>query len=187
MSLADAAALNGISKDRHRACWEVLDPGPGAPLFSAPDEEETDLMLRKPREGENILADYASIGFTLRRHPLALLRKRLDKRGVTTSTGLWELADNAWARAAGIVTSRQRPATSSGVMFFTLEDETGFINSVIWPSIFAKQGAMLTAAKLLEISGVVQKQDGVLHLVARRCTDLSPWLGDMQLKSRDFC
>ena len=186
-SLADADALNGIGKDRHRACWEVLDPGPGAPLFSTPDEEETDLMLRKPREGENILADYASIGFTLRRHPLALLRGRLDKRGVTTSTGLRELADNAWARAAGIVTSRQRPATSSGVMFFTLEDETGFINAVIWPSIFAKQGVVLTTAKLLEISGAVQKQDGVLHLIARQCTDLSSWLGDMQLKSRDFC
>ena len=187
MSLADADALNGIGKDRHRACWEVLDPGPDAPLFSTPDEEEADLMLRKPREGENILADYASIGFTLRRHPLALLRGRLDKRGVTTSTGLQDLADNAWARAAGIVTSRQRPATSSGVMFFTLEDETGFINIVIWPSIFAKQGVVLTTAKLLEISGAVQKQDGVLHLIARQCTDLSSWLGDMQLKSRDFC
>ena len=89
MSLADADALNGVGKDRHRARWDVLDPGSAAPLFCAPDEEATDLMLRKPREGENILADYASIGFTLRRHPLALLRKRLDKRGVTTSTGLW--------------------------------------------------------------------------------------------------
>ena len=187
MSLAQADALNGIGKDRHRACWDILDPETKLPLFSMPVREETDLMLPKPREGENILADYVSIGFTLRRHPLALLRKRLDKRGVTTSKGLWELADNTRAKVAGIVTSRQRPATASGVMFFTLEDETGFINTIIWPSIFAKQSRMLTLARCLEIAGAVQKQDGVLHLIAQQCTDLSPWLGDMPLKSRDFC
>lgn len=185
-SLANADALNSISSDRHRAYWQVLDSTQTSPLFPTAQTEDTDLMLRKPREGEDILTDYASTGLSLRRHPLALLRDRLDKRGVTTSKGLWELNNNANAKAAGIVTSRQRPGTAAGVMFFTLEDETGFINVVIWPALFEKQRHMLPRTKCLEISGTVQKQDGVLHLIARQCSDLSAWLGEMELPSRNF-
>ena len=184
-SLANADTLRNIAKDRHRAYWQVLDIHTNSALFE-PVIEDTELMLPKPREGQDILADYASIGLSLRRHPLALLRERLNQRSVVTSEGLWKVKNNCKAKAAGIVTSRQRPGTASGVMFFTLEDETGFINAVIWPSIFEKQRRMLAKTKFLEISGKVQKQDGVLHLIAQQCTDLSSWLGEMKLQSRNF-
>ena len=184
-SLANADTLKNIAKDRHRAYWQVLDIHANSALFE-PVIEDTELMLPKPREGQDILADYASIGLSLRRHPLALLRERLNQRSVATSAELWRINNNCRAKAAGIVTSRQRPGTASGVMFFTLEDETGFINAVIWPSIFEKQRRMLAKTKFLEISGKVQKQDGVLHLIAQQCTDLSSWLGEMKLQSRNF-
>jgi error-prone DNA polymerase len=186
-SLADADALKSISKDRHRSYWQVLDTESPLPLFPDIAVDETEIMLRKPKEGEDILADYASTGFTLGRHPLALLRKRLDKRGVTSSEGLWKLDNNTRAKAAGIVTSRQRPGTASGVMFFTLEDECGFINTVIWSSLIARYRHFITTVKLLEVSGMIQQQDGVLHLIAEQLIDHSAWLGDINLHSRDFC
>lgn len=186
-ALAEADALKSISKDRHRSYWQVLDTGSPLPLFPDIAIDEVDVMLRLPKEGEDILADYASTGLSLRRHPLALLRKRLDKRGVTTSEGLWKLDNNSRAKAAGIVTSRQRPGTASGVMFFTLEDECGFINTVIWSSLIARYRHFITSVKLLEVSGVVQQQDGVVHLIAEQLIDRSPWLGDLNPRSRDFC
>ncbi len=144
-------------------------------------------MLRKPEEGEDILSDYASTGFSLRRHPLSLLRKRLDKMGTTTSKGLYMLGNGARTNAVGIVTSRQRPGTASGVMFFTLEDEHGFINTVIWSSLIEQYRHFISTVKLLQVSGLVQQQDGVLHLIAEKLTDRSSWLGDMKPHSRDFC
>ena len=186
-SLAEADAFMSISKDRHRSYWQVLDSAYQSPLFPNIAIDETDIMLRKPREGEDILADYASIGLSLRRHPLALLRQRLDKLGATCAKDLWKLDNNDKTIAAGIVTSRQRPGTASGVMFFTLEDETGFINTVIWSSLIARYRHFITSVKLLEVSGVVQQQDGVLHLIAEKLIDRSAWLNNMELRSRDFC
>ena len=186
-SLAEADAFMSISEDRHRSYWQVLDSAYHSPLFPNIAIDETDIMLRKPREGEDILADYASIDLSLRRHPLALLRQRLDKLGATCAKDLWKLDNNDKAIAAGIVTSRQRPGTASGVMFFTLEDETGFINTVIWSSLIARYRHFITSVKLLEVSGVVQQQDGVLHLIAEKLVDRSVWLRNMELRSRDFC
>jgi len=186
-SLADADALKSISKDRHRSYWQVLETTRPLPLFADIVVEETDVMLRKPKEGEDILADYASTGLSLRRHPLALLRKRLHTLGAATSADLCKLDNNVRAKTAGIVTSRQRPGTASGVMFFTLEDECGFINTVIWPSLIERYRHFITSVKLLEISGVIQQQDGVLHLIAEQLIDRSAWLRDMKLHSRDFC
>jgi error-prone DNA polymerase len=186
-SLADADAFKSICKDRHRSHWQVLGTEPPLPLFPEPINEETELMLRKPEEGEDILSDYASIGLSLRRHPLALLRRRFDALGVISSEALWLLGDRNKAKTAGIVTSRQRPGTASGVMFFTLEDECGFINVVIWSSLIEKYRHFISSVKLLEVHGVIQQQDGVLHLVAKQLIDRSPWLGNMSLHSRDFC
>jgi error-prone DNA polymerase len=149
--------------------------------------DKTEVMLRIPKEGEDILTDYASTGLSLRRHPLALLRQRLDKLGATRSEDLWELGNKVKAKTAGIVTSRQRPGTASGVMFFTLEDESGYINTVIWPSLIERYRHFIISVKLLEVSGEIQQQDGVLHLIAEQLVDRSIWLRDMKLRSRDFC
>ncbi|MFT7458738.1 MAG: error-prone DNA polymerase [Planctomycetota bacterium] len=186
-SLAEADALKSISGDRHRSYWQVLDTETPLPLFPNVTSDKTEVMLRKPKEGEDILTDYASTGLSLRRHPLALLRQRLNNLGATNSGDLWKLDNKAKAKAAGIVTSRQRPGTASGVMFFTLEDEYGFINTVIWPSLIERYRHFITSVKLLEVNGVVQQQDGVLHLIAEQLLDRSVWLSDMKLRSRDFC
>ena len=186
-SLADADALKSISKDRHRSHWQILGTEPPLPLFPEPINEQTELMLRKPEESEDILSDYASIGLSLGRHPLALLRKRFDNLGVISSEALCLLDDRNKAKTAGIVTSRQRPGTASGAMFFTLEDECGFINVVIWSSLIEKYRHFISGVKLLEVHGLIQQQDDVLHLVAKQLIDRSPWLGNMSLHSRDFC
>ncbi len=186
-SLADADAFRSICKDRHRAYWQVLDTNSPPPLFAGSAVDETDVMLPLPKESENILADYASTSLSLRRHPLALLRKRLNKLGTTNSESLWLLRNDSRAKVVGIVTSRQRPGTASGVMFFTLEDEYGFINTVIWSSLITRYRHFITSVKLLEVSGKIQQQDGVLHLIAEQLADRSHWLGEMKLHSRDFC
>lgn len=186
-SLADADVFNSISGDRYRSYWEVLGLTPPLPLLPDEDEKKTELLLPKPSEAVNILGDYASTGLSLRRHPLALLREELDKHQIVTANSLWELKNNSIAKTLGIVTCRQRPGTASGVMFFTLEDETGFINVVIWASLINEYRHFINTVKLLEVSGTVQKQDGVLHLLAKNLSDRSSWLGKLQLHSRDFC
>jgi error-prone DNA polymerase len=186
-SLASADAFKDISNDRHRSHWSILGIEPPLPLFPNAPSDNNEVMLRKPKEGEDILLDYANTGLTLRRHPLALLRKRLDKLGAISSTDLYLLNAKTTARTAGIVTSRQRPGTASGVMFFTLEDEHGFINTVVWSSLVEKYRYFISTVKLLEVSGKVQQEEGVLHLVAEELIDRSAWLGNMNLNSRDFC
>ena len=132
------------------------------------------------------MADYASTGLTLRRHPVALLRPHLDLYGVTCAGGLPQVQNECIIKAVGIVTSRQRPQTAAGVTFLTLEDESGFLNVVVWPRLGEKQRPIVRRAVLIGVVGHVQKSDGVIHLIARQLVDLSHWLGAMNLSSRDF-
>jgi error-prone DNA polymerase len=142
--------------------------------------------LPPPREGREIFEDYRSLGLTLRRHPLAVLRPRLQAQRLLSAVELQQLAHGQLARAAGIVTCRQRPGTAGGVTFLTLEDETGLINIVVWRDIAARQRRELLGASLLAVYGVVQRDGPVVHLVARRLADRSPWLGGLNAASRDF-
>ena len=185
-ALAASDALYGLCGDRHRAQWQVSGVEQALPLFPEQSPDTTAVMLPKANEGENIIADYASSGVSLRRHPVALLRPRLNRERVRTAQQLWSVRNGAIARTAGLVIGRQRPGTASGVIFVTLEDETGQANVVVWPKIAEAQRKPLLQAKFLVISGVVQQQDGVLHLVAGRLEDRSAWLGNLQTKSRDF-
>ena len=132
------------------------------------------------------MADYAATGYTLRRHPLALLRERLAARRFLSAGQLARLEHRALARAAGIVTGRQRPGTASGVIFVTLEDETGMTNVVVYADLAERQRRELLGARLLGVYGQVQREGRVLHLLARRLVDLSPWLGELATASRDF-
>ena len=137
-------------------------------------------------EGEAIVWDYASLGLTLRRHPLALLRERLQGRRFMTAAALREVPDGRLARACGIVTGRQQPGTSKGVVFVTLEDETGTVQVVVWRHVRERQRAELIGSRLLAVHGVWQRQGGVCHLVAGRLEDLTPLLGRLATQSRDF-
>ncbi len=185
-ALAAADALRGLAGDRHRAQWQVSGIEAPLPLFTHAAQPEPMVMLPKPGEGQNIIADYASNGLSLRRHPLALLRPRLNQRRVRSATELWSLRNGAVARVAGLVIGRQRPGSAAGVIFVTLEDETGQANVVVWSKVAQAQRRALLQSQLLEVTGTVQQEEGVLHLVAGRLTDLSEWLGGLHTQSRDF-
>lgn len=185
-ALAAADALQQLAGDRHNAQWQVSGIEPHRPLFEGVSHHEPTVMLPIPKEHENIIADYASHGLSLRRHPLALLRPRLQQQRISTAQQLWSIRDGAIARVAGIVIGRQRPGTASGVIFVTLEDETGQANIIVWPKIAEAQRKPLLQSRLLKVTGTVQQEDGVLHLIAGRLEDLSEWLGGLQSHSRDF-
>jgi len=185
-ALAAADALRGLTGNRHRAYWQVSGVEKDLPLFGQPKFQETDVMLRAPSIGENVVADYSSVGLSLKDHPVALLRRRLSSSGVTTAKDIWALKNDSVAKVAGLVIGRQRPGTASGVVFVTLEDETGYVNVVVWPAFAEAQRKALIKSRLLAVSGTVQQEDGVLHLIAGRLEDLSDWLGDLETKSRDF-
>ena len=195
-SLAAADALKTLSGDRHRVFWTVAGADKPLPFFESQSDRQAltieqsdfgvDVLLPVPSEANNIMADYASTGFTLRRHPVALLRPHLDLYEVTSASSLVSIQNESFIKAVGIVTSRQRPQTAAGVTFLTLEDESGFVNVVVWPSLGEKQRPIVRRAVLIGVIGHVQKSDGVIHLIARELVDLSHWLGAMNLSSRDF-
>jgi error-prone DNA polymerase len=143
-------------------------------------------LLRAPREDEDIVADYRSLGLTLGRHPMALLRSRLASDGWLTAASLWEQPNGERVRTGGIVLTRQRPGSASGVTFVTVEDETGQANLIVWKSLGERQRRILLGSRLLGVSGEVQREGDVLHVIARRLEDRSPLLGELTARSRDF-
>jgi error-prone DNA polymerase len=143
-------------------------------------------MLRKPTEGQDIVADYQSLGLTLGRHPMALVRQRLDRYGYVTADQLPEHPAGQWLRIAGLVITKQRPGTASGVTFVTLEDETGCSNLVLWKTIAEEQRDVLLNARLMGVYGELQKEGKVIHVIARKLCDHSDLLGELSVRSRDF-
>jgi len=192
-----AGALAALGGHRHRARWATLAavsdagvPGArgrgGAGLLDGAAAAEAEPLLRPPSEGENLVADHASLGLSLGRHPLALLRASLVRRRLADAAAVRACGHGDAVRAAGLVINRQRPCTASGVMFLTLEDETGHINLVLWPSVVERQRRVALGARLLGAEGHVEREGEVVHLVARRLIDLSPLLGRLATRSRDF-
>ena len=184
MALAGAGALEKLSGHRRQAYWDVAGIEQYMPL--APHVEEIQPALSPLSEGENLAADYGSLGFTLGRHPLALLRNSLRKQRLVTAQELHGYPNGRLARAAGLVINRQRPGTASGVTFLTLEDETGQVNVVVWKDVAERQRGELLGSRLLAVYGVLQRQGEVIHLVAGRLRDLTPLLGNLVTHSRDF-
>jgi error-prone DNA polymerase len=184
--LADANALAALAGHRRLAHWSVAGVEPTTPLLEHAPVGETIPLLAAPHEGENIVVDYASTGLTLGRHPLALLRGRLKRLRLSTAAELNAFPHGRLARAAGIVTGRQRPGTASGVVFVTLEDETGNVNVVVWNDLVEKQRRELIGARLLGVYGVLERQGEVVHLIAQRLIDYSALLGRLTTASRDF-
>ncbi|HYS58169.1 MAG TPA: error-prone DNA polymerase [Burkholderiales bacterium] len=184
--LAAAGALEALSGHRRHAFWQVAGIETGTHILRDAPVAETPAILPRPTEGENLVADYASTGFTLGRHPLALLRARLSRMRFATADELKLLPGGTRARAAGIVTGRQRPSTASGTVFVTLEDETGYVNVIVWPHLIERQRRELLGARLMGVEGVLEREGEVMHLVARRLTDHSALLGKLATPSRDF-
>jgi error-prone DNA polymerase len=182
--LAAGGALRSLAGHRRLAHWAAAGAARRAPL-DAPGAERLP-ELAAPREGEDIVADYASLGLTLGRHPLALLRRQLKNRRLLSSQEIQTLPHGSAARTAGLVTCRQRPDTASGVIFVTLEDESGNVNVVVWRRLSERQKAELLGARLLGVQGVIERDGDVVHLVARRLLDYSMLLGPLAAPSRDF-
>jgi len=184
--LAAAGALAGMSGHRRQAHWAAAGVALHDDLLRELPLRETQLALFAPKEGEDIVSDYAALGLTLGRHPLALLRRRLHRMHLVTAAQLHALTDGSAVNAAGIVTCRQRPGTANGTMFVTLEDETGHVNVVVWSQLIDRQRRELLYSSLLGVEGIVQKAGDVVHLVAHRLTDHSHLLGRLVTSSRNF-
>ncbi|AJC22928.1 error-prone DNA polymerase [Pandoraea pulmonicola] len=193
-ALAAADALSALLGGRRQARWTVAAWQPPTPLLGAtvlrdatPGSADEQVALPPMLEGQDIVADYASTGLTLRRHPLLVLREKLKRMRVKTARELQtEGVNGRRVRTVGIVTGRQRPGTANGTIFVSLEDETGVINVIVWPDLVESQRKELLASSLLGVEGVWQREARVTHLVAHRLVDLSPMLGELTLSSRNF-
>ncbi len=185
-ALASAGALASLAQHRHNARWEVAGVEQPTALLEHVRFAEGLPMLRRPTEGEDIAADYRYVGVSLGRHPLTLLRARLEAAGIKAARDVADLAPGAHVRAAGLVITRQRPSSAAGVTFVTLEDETGYLNLVVWERLAQRARRALLGATLLGVYGIVQKESGVLHVIAEQLFDHSELLGRLDTRSRDF-
>ncbi|MDP3798035.1 MAG: error-prone DNA polymerase [Polaromonas sp.] len=194
-ALAAADALLPLSGHRRQQVWDASAIKPAPRLLKSVPTHETPLELPDTPEGENILFDYQATGLTLRRHPVALLRERLARRGLLSASELNALPDGEEVAGCGIVTVRQQPQTAKGTIFVTLEDETGPVNVIVWKSLREAQRAEVLHARLLAVYGVWQRSEesgtakgygAVRNLVAHRLEDLTPLLGRLGTSSRDF-
>jgi error-prone DNA polymerase len=184
--LARAGALATLAGHRRSAHWGAIGIERLPGVLAGTSAREKPLGFAAPTEGEDIVADYRGMGLTLGRHPLALLRSKLNRLKAYRATALATLQSGLKIRVAGIVTHRQRPETASGVIFMSLEDETGTINLIVWPSVQHSQREALFGARLMVVQGELQSELGVIHVIAQKMRDYSHWLGRVRVESRDF-
>ncbi|WP_036169176.1 error-prone DNA polymerase [Massilia sp. 9096] len=185
--LASGNALLGLAGHRRQALWEAVGAAPSKDLLRPATLNEDTPVLAAPTEGQEIVGDYRAQGLTLGRHPLALLRAQLLAKRFLPADVLMDFQNGQLARACGIVTVRQRPGTANGVLFLTIEDETGNVNVIVWPTLVETQRREVLNSHLLGVYGVWQREGEVRHLVAKRLVDLSHLLGELDTRSRDFC
>ncbi|MBC3930242.1 error-prone DNA polymerase [Undibacterium curvum] len=186
-TLAAANALIQLAGHRRQALWQAVAAVADKDLLQPTRVAESTPELTAPGEGQQILSDYQSTGLTLRRHPVALLRAQLLKQRFLPARLLATFQSGQFARACGLVTVRQRPGTAKGVLFLTLEDESGPVNVIIWPSLVEQQRREILSARLLGVYGIWQNEQGVQHLIAKRLVDMSHLIGALSTHSRDFC
>jgi error-prone DNA polymerase len=185
-ALAAAGALASLAGHRHAAVWDVAGVEKLPPILAGTTFAEIPPALPAPTEGQDIVADYRALGLTLGRHPLALLRRQLEAQRLVTAAEIARTPHGRIARTAGIVIGRQRPDTTNGVVFVTLEDETGATNVIVWRDLSDRQRRELLGSRLMAVYGRVEREGDVVHLIAGRLVDLSPLLGALPTRSRDF-
>ncbi len=188
--LAEADAFRSMGLDRRQALWAVRGLGEAPlPLFAAPEQAKTEdaadgAALPVMPLSQHVIEDYRALQMTLKRHPLAFLRARLAKRGVAVNRDLPARRNGERVTIAGLVLVRQRPGTASGVIFMTLEDETGIANLVVWSRMFQLHRRVIMTAKLVACRGKLQIEGKpphqVIHVVAEKLTDLTPMLSSLR-------
>jgi error-prone DNA polymerase len=175
--LADADAFRSLGVDRRQALWQVRGLGEAPlPLFAAAEGREPEVALKPLTEGREVVEDYRALQLSLRAHPLAFLRPELDRRGVTRCADLAHTRDGKPVTVAGVVLIRQRPGSAKGVLFITIEDETGVANAILWPDRFEAQRRIVLSASMIGIKGVVQREGEIIHVITARMEDLTPLL-----------
>ena len=171
--LADADAFRSMGLDRRKALWKVvaLKDHPVGLFQGTPsvNETEQDVPLPVMTPAEHVLLDYASISLSLKAHPVSFLRSELTRRGVLTANQLMTMKNGEFVRLCGLITVRQRPGTARGVLFITIEDETGFTNLVVWATTFEHYRKVILQSHLLLVSGTLQREGEVIHVVVRSC------------------
>src|SRR5512138_1977715 len=185
-TLALAGAFRRLTTHRHAAFWKALGMERLPGMFARIPGREGMPLLPAPTEHEDVLTDYRQLGFSTGRHLLELLRSRLRGAGVLTRREVENYRNGEKVCVAGLVTHLQRPGTASGVVFASLEDETGINNIVIWPGVFDAQRHIILQANLMVVSGTLQTQEGVTHVVAETIENYSHWIADVPRNSRDF-
>ena len=197
IQLAEADAFRPtLGLARREALWAIkaLRDEP-LPLFAAadaregaavPEIDEAPVALRPMTAGSEVVEDYGHIGLSLRQHPVAFLRADLEARRVTTCAEAMQARDGRWLEVAGLVLVRQRPGSAKGVMFITIEDETGIANLVVWPQVFDRFRRTVIAASMIAVRGRIQREGEVVHLVAHQLTDLSAELATVGSRDADF-
>ena len=182
--LARADAFGSMGLSRRQALWAVKALGPEPlPLFAAAFEEEQgnepEVRLPAIGLGEQVIDDYASLRLSLKAHPLCFLRQGLAERGAVPNERLKTLADGARVTLAGLVLARQRPGTAKGVIFATLEDETGIANIIVWPPVYERYRRVVLGARLIMVRGKLQREGIVIHIIADKLVDLTPLLSTL--------
>ena len=185
-ALAMCGAFRSLTEHRNLAFWDALAvERERPPLAGAPTDEELP-ALPPPSEWEEILRDYYQLGLSTGRHPLAVLRPRLRSLGVLRRRDLETIDSGSRVCVSGLVTHLQHPQTAKGVIFASLEDETGINNIIFWPGVFAAERHHIIGTTLLVVYGELQNEQGVIHVVAQRVEDYSHWVERLPRKSRDF-
>ncbi|MFL9825308.1 error-prone DNA polymerase [Rhodoplanes sp. SY1] len=181
--LAEADAFRSLGLDRRQALWAVralrrAGDKDDLPLFArvTTPEQEPDVALPPMRLGEHVVADYRHLHLSLKAHPVSFLRAELDRRRILQNERLAALPSGRRVAVAGLVLVRQRPGTAKGVIFATLEDETAVANVIVWPQVFETFRPIVLGARLVAVTGRLQNEQGVIHVVAERLDDLTPLL-----------
>ncbi len=189
--LADADAFRSLGLDRREALWAVraldrVGDQDDLPLFASRPARETEPDARLPPMplGAHVVEDYRRLSLSLKAHPASFLRARLSARGALRSEALSSVKNGERVMVAGLVLVRQRPGTASGVIFMTLEDETGVANIIVWPKVFERLRAIVLGARFVAVTGKLQSEQGVIHIVAERMHDLTPMLGLLSEEGR---
>jgi error-prone DNA polymerase len=184
VQIAEADAFRpSLGQARRDALWAIkaLRDEP-LPLFASasasagetvPEIDEPVVALRPMTTGGEVVEDYGHVGLSLRNHPVFFLRAELRRQRIVTCAEAMQTRDGRWVEVAGLVLMRQRPGTAKGVMFVTIEDETGIANLIVWPSIYEKQRRIILSAGMLGVRGRVQREGEIVHIIAHWLTDMS--------------
>jgi error-prone DNA polymerase len=190
--LAAADAFRSMGLDRRQALWEVraLTAAKPLPLFAWGEEREAgtepSVSLPEMPLSEHVLNDYQTLRLSLKAHPLSFLRDKFTAERVVSCAQLRGLKEGAWVSVAGVVLVRQRPGSAKGVVFMTIEDETGIANAVIWSKTLERYRKVVMGARLILVRGRIQRHDDIIHVVSAQLEDRSSWLVELSECSEDF-